>query len=374
MILLSVLITSAYAAIIIGFILGSFRVKEFNFEDRVEKQGFSIIIPFRNEETNLDDLLNSFAQLNYPRSHYELLFVDDASTDRSLELIENFKKVHPTTVCILPSNRRSESPKKDAITTAINEARFEWILTTDADCRSPKNWLQCLNAFIDNNSCDMIVAPVQLRARTSFLDSFQALDILSLQGVTIGAFGLDRAFLCNGANLCYKKELFNALDGFNDHLEIASGDDVFFLQKVVQSERFSAAYLKSFEAIVSSTAEPNWKALLEQRKRWAAKTSSYRQAFSKLVALVVFSMNTLLIILLVLALTNLFSWKYFAYFFLVKFIFDLFLIVKTASFFKQFKTLTWYPMSSLVYPFFSMFVALSSMLTSYQWKGRTFKK
>lgn len=374
MILLSVIITGIYAALITGFIVGSFRIKDFNSEDGIEKQGFSIVIPFRNEEKNLEDLLDSLARLRYPRRHYEFLFVDDGSTDRSLELIENFKKDHTTTVHILPSNRRSESPKKDALTTAINKANFDWILTTDADCIIPRNWLQRLNAFIENKRCDMIVAPVHLRASSSFLDSFQALDTLSLQGVTLGSFGLNRAFLCNGANLCYKKELFNVLDGFNDHLDIASGDDVFFLQKVVQSDHFSADYLKSPDAIVASKVENTWEALVEQRKRWAAKTSSYKLAFSKLVALVVFGMNTLLIVQLALALANLFSWKHLILFFLTKVVFDLILIAKTASFFRQFRPLTWYLISSLVYPFFSMFVAISSMLTSYQWKGRTFKK
>jgi hypothetical protein len=66
------------------------------------------------------------------------------------------------------------------------------------------------------------------------LDHFQQLDLTSLQGATIGSFGLNKAFMCNGANFAYTKSLFEKLNGFDGNNKIASGDDVFLLQKAVE--------------------------------------------------------------------------------------------------------------------------------------------
>ncbi len=374
MILLSAFITGVYCIFLISLIIGFYHIKEFKVKATSAQHCFSIIVPFRNEENNLTNLFQSFEKLNYPRTHYEFLFVDDASTDQSLAQVKHFKQQSKVKVKILNAIRQSASPKKDALTTAIEEAKFEWILTTDADCIAPKNWLQNLDDFIGTHTCDMVVAPVCFKATSSFLDSFQVLDLLSLQGVSLGAFGIKQAFLCNGANLCYRKVLFEELDGFQDNAAIASGDDVFLLQKVVNSENFKAAFLKSLDATVVSKVEPNWKSLIEQRKRWAAKTASYRSIFSKVLALSVFAMNALVILLLALSLVGTFSWSNLGLIVLVKLSIDLILLIESAVFFRQFRPFIWYPLSSLIYPFFTMFVALSSMLTPYQWKGRSFKK
>jgi len=115
-------------------------------------------------------------------------------------------------------------------------------------------------------------------------------------------------------------------------------------------------------------------ALIEQRKRWAAKSSGYRLFFSRLLTLSAFAMNALIVLLTLLSLFDAFSWWHLALLFMAKWIVDLLLLVKTASFFEQKTVLKWYPISSLIYPFFTMFVALSSLFSNYNWKGRTFKK
>ena len=73
----------------------------------------------------------------------------------------------------------------------------------------------------------MIAGAVTYDCNSSFLHQFQQLDMASLQGATIGSFGIDQGFMCNGANLAYTKSLFTALDGFTGNDKIASGDDVF---------------------------------------------------------------------------------------------------------------------------------------------------
>lgn len=374
MILLGFYITAIYCALILGFLIGSYRIREIKTFISNEERGFSIIIPFRNEETRLPALLNNLVELEYNRTRFELLLVNDNSSDRSLEIVKNFISPSGISIHVLQAVRTSNSPKKDAITTAIKQAKFDWILTTDADCNVSKNWLNSFNSVISKQGYHLIVAPVCLQGSDSFFNAFQKLDFLSLQGATIGAFGIEQPFLCNGANLCYQKKVFEQLNGFEGNTSIASGDDIFLLQKVIRSNKYKIGYLKSKDAVVRTYPEPTLKSLIEQRKRWAAKASAYQQFFSKLVALMVFSMNAILLLLLILSCVGLFSWQHLLIYFILKLSVDLLLLIKTATFFSQMQVLKWYLASSLIYPFFTMFVAISSLFTDYQWKGRVFKK
>ena len=341
---------------------------------------FSILVPFRNEAANLPQLLNSLAELDYPKNKTEIILINDRSNDNFEQVISKFQLDHKALNLVLihgPSD--SDSPKKNAIELGVSKASNPWIITTDADCIVPENWLQAFNGLICSDAPKMIVAPVTYFLGEGFLNKFQLLDFLGLQGTTIGSFGLkgkgiSRPFLCNGANLCYEKQAFSDIDGFKGNKDIASGDDVFLLEKMYDKFPDKVKFLKSEEAIVLTSAKENLKGLIEQRTRWASKTTSYHHSFGKLVGLTVFLANIFIIILLTLSILNRFSWGYFGFFFLLKFNLDFLLLHKTASFFNQKEVLRSYFFSSLAYPFFTVFVALLSFRRSYTWKGSTFNK
>jgi cellulose synthase/poly-beta-1,6-N-acetylglucosamine synthase-like glycosyltransferase len=238
----------------------------------------------------------------------------------------------------------------------------------------PEKWLQLFDAFIQQRKPNFIVAPVTYPIAKNFLNRFQLLDLLSLQGATIGGFGIRKPFLCNGANLCYKKAVFLEVNGFSGNEKIASGDDIFLMEKFIKKHPKKVHYLKSNGAIVLTQPQPTISDLLHQRKRWAAKSTHYQNIFGKLVALLVFAMNALIVILLLLSLFGLFTWKHLVLIFITKMVFDNLLLFKTAYYFKQQKVLTAAFLSSFIYPFFSMFVAIASLQGNYNWKGRTFKK
>ena len=105
----------------------------------------------------------------------------------------------------------------------------------------------------------MLAAGVFYKSTPSFLAAFQQLDFLSLQGTTIGSFGNNQAFMCNGANFCYQKAFFYELNGFDGNDKIASGDDVFLLQKAIQKDSKNVRFLKSELAIVQTGTEKTWK-------------------------------------------------------------------------------------------------------------------
>lgn len=367
-----------YAILIIALALGFYKVEEFIIKNEKPKTSFSVIIPFRNEAEHLPNLLHSISELNYPKELVEFILVDDASSDDSINIIQQVldtisqkNETTLTDIKILKNVRISNSPKKDAITTAINLAKHNWILTTDADCILPKNWLNSLDNFIQQNNPKMVVAPVNYKVENTFLQQFQLLDFMSMQGTTIGGFGINFPFMCNGANLAYKKEEFFLNNGFEGNNTIASGDDVFLFEKFLENDKKSVQFLKSKEAIVATFPVNSWTDLINQRTRWAAKTGNFKSIKVKLIGALVLLVNLSVILSFFLAGSLQIKLLPFG----LKLLIDLFLFAPTIRFFKHEKSfLKWYLLSSFVYPFFSVFVIYKSIFFKYNWKGRRFKK
>jgi cellulose synthase/poly-beta-1,6-N-acetylglucosamine synthase-like glycosyltransferase len=374
MIIITFCILTIYLLIIISFIIGFNKVNLFKSEKIEPKNTFTIVVPFRNEANNLPQLLTSLQHISYPAHLFEIIFVNDASKDHSTLIIETFKNKNPfLNVVLLNNQRKTLAPKKDAINTAISKATFEWIITTDADCEVLKTWLQTFNEFIETKKPYFISAPVKFLSKNSLLNNFQNLNILSLIGATVGSFGLKKPIMCNGANLCYNKEVFNKLNGFEGNLTIASGDDVFLLEKMAKKHPAKTLFLKSEKALVTTKAEKNWKLFINQQIRWASKASASKNYFSKLVGIVVFLVNTCLVSLTILSFINFKNWFYLIFLFLLKIVVDFILIKKTAFFLQHKISIKFYVLSSVIYPFFTTIIAVLSLFYNYEWKGRTFK-
>ena len=360
------IIALVYFCNILLLILGFPKVKNFEVSDIFSKTKFTIIVPFRNEEENLPILLQSISMLDYPIDMFEVILVDDDSKEKFK--IQNSKfKIH-----IIDNLRTSNSPKKNAINTAIAIAKNDWIITTDADCVMQPKWLKTFDHYIQENNSKMIAAGVFYKTSGSFLDHFQQLDLLSLQGTTIGSFGNSKGFMCNGANFCYQKAFFHELNGFEGNSNVASGDDVFLLQKAIANDPEAVRFLKSEMAIVETQTMKNWRDLFFQRVRWASKTANYTSFYAKQLGLSVFFMNLTWLIVISFLLIEKVNISFFAFFTISKLLIDFILLYRTSAFFKI--RLHFVLLSSFVYPIFSVFVVLYSVFGKYEWKGRRFKK
>lgn len=381
MMFLTIIIGIIYLAILAWLFLGSLQVKEFFSEESdVEKTKFSIIIPFRNEAENLPELLDSILKLNYDTELFEVIFVDDDSKDDSAELIANVISAslndHQNKIQykIIKNIRKSNSPKKDAITIAVSEAKNDWIVTTDADCVFPVNWLEIFHSFIIKKQPLFIAAPVGLLSQKPLIGRYQLFDLLSLQTVTMGSFGAKYPLLCNGANLCYKKEIFNRLNGYEGNNHIASGDDIFLLEKAKKTFPDKVHYLKAKEAIVLTKTESKWTHLIAQRVRWASKTSAQENILSKIIGMVVFACNLLVISGLIIGFINTNYLSLFLVFWMAKILADYLFIISTASFFGSKIPFYKFIISSILYSVITIIVVFKSLFGTYSWKGRAFKK
>jgi glycosyltransferase involved in cell wall biosynthesis len=356
-----------YCLAIVFLIYGFTKVNTIDYIGLTPKTKFSIIVPFRNEAENLPILLDSLSKLNYPMELFEVILVDDESEERFQ--VPNFK----FQITITKNIRVSNSPKKDAIVTAMQIVNTNWIITTDADCTVNKNWLLTLDNYIQLHDVTMIAGAVTYDCDDSFLHHFQQLDLASLQGATIGSFGIKKGFMCNGANFAYTKSFFQKLNAFNGNDGIASGDDVFLLQKAIAQFPEKVHYLKSENNIVISKPLNDWKSLFYQRVRWASKTSSYQSTFGKGLGLLVFGGNLCLVLSISFWVLGLVSFLNIFLLLVLKFTVDVILIYK-ANYFLNKSKMRYLVLSSLLYPFFSVSVALYSLFGKYEWKGRRFTK
>ena len=363
-----------YVLLIIQLIFGFNKVKSFHVTDLATKTAFTIVIPFRNEAKNLPNLLESISNLNYPHKMIEIILVDDFSTDNSERICIQWRmKYEHLDTTLLENLHLSYSPKKDALGRAMPIAKHDWIVTTDADCIVNKNWLLTLDNYIQTNNPEMIVGAVMYRAKNNWFHHFQQLDLMSLQGVTIGSFGIGKPFMCNGANFAYTKKIFSEIGGFGGISDKASGDDVFLLQKAVNTNKEKVHYLKNNDIIVKTKPENDLYKLFMQRVRWAGKSTSYKSSYARFLAVVVLLMNLSLTFAFCLLPFAFLNWRILLIAFLIKYIVDYILLYKSNAYLRKGKFFV--PVaSSVIYPFFSSLVGIYSLFGSFKWKGRIFRK
>ena len=366
MMLSSGVIAIAYALLIGSFYYGFQKKKTLNVKELRIKTNFSILIAFRNEAENLPALLDSISKLNYPTTAFEIMFIDDHSQDDSVKIIKEFSNENVHLNIHILANKKTG--KKNAISLGVNNTQFDWVVTTDADCELPTQWLNAYNSLTQTANYEFIAAPVAFNGNNSFLHQFQIIDFLSLQGSTMGSFSIGKPFMSNAANSAFYKPTFQKLNGFKGNENIASGDDVFLLEKMIQQNLSKIGFLNSEDAIVTTNPQNSWSALLNQRMRWAAKATAFKNSFGIFVGSVIFCFNAIIVIL------PFFSIKLALCLMILKILIDGFLIFASARFFSKKISPIQFIASSFYYPIFSIGIFISTLLFTFKWKGRTFKK
>ena len=226
-------------------------------------ESITIIIAVRNEGDNIKPLVQSIFNNSIPRHQYELIIVDDHSTDNTVQNASSFESVK---VLSLPVGLYG---KKQAITYGIKHASFDNILLTDGDCTVGEDWISMHLQGLQKNV--MNTGIVHIAENNSFVSSFQAMDVAATMTAT--KWGIEQQLfpLANGANLSYKKSVFLSHNQFDDNIHVPSGDDIFMAEKIFLTQPQKLGFISHPAAAVTTKAESNWSSLLQQRIRWASK-------------------------------------------------------------------------------------------------------
>ncbi len=367
-----IITTIVYVVIITWLITGWLKLPYFINDADNTYSKFSIIIPARNEMNNINYCLKSLLNQQYPKQNFEVIIVDDHSIDKSTNIVNKFIEDNNAENFRLISLSEKETGKKSAIIAGVKAAKYDYIITTDADCQMNPAWIKTINDFICSTMPEMIVMPVIAMQEKSFFQKLQSLEFLSLAGTTGATAGWGYHIMCNGANLCFTKNGFMKVGGYNDNLQHASGDDVFLLQKMIKAFPEQIKYLKNRNAIVKTKTSPDIKEFFNQRKRWISKSKAYKDKLTLFIGSVIGVFNMLLVISLILFAiygsgTWLWPW-------LIKIVIDFPFLLVTSLFFNKKMLLLFYPIASILYPFYVTISLLLGFKGNYSWKGRSYFK
>ncbi len=339
-----------------------------------EQTLISVIIPARNEEENIRKCLDSVTNQSYPKHLFEVIVVDDFSTDKTPEIINSYSDYNVTLLSLKDHTEPNiNSYKKKAIEIAISRAKGELIVTTDADCIVPQTWLQTIVSLYEKHQPAFIAAPVSYYGENNFLKIFQSLDFMTLQGITGASVYKKFHSMCNGANLAYEKKAFLEAGGFSGIDNIASGDDMLLMHKIFELYPEKVLFLKSQDAIVKTKPAETLKEFFNQRIRWASKADKYTDKKMTAVLLLVYLFNAWLLLfgLLCIFYPLLFLW--FIAIIIAKTIVELFFLYPVARFFNKEKLLWWFPLAQPFHILYTVIAGWLGKFGSYKWKERKVK-
>lgn len=338
----------------------------------------TLIIPARNEAANLGRLFDSILAQRYPRTLLEVLIIDDHSTDETASMIKSIAMVHDHIKYIdlkaFDKEENHTAYKKKAIATGISLSKGKLIVTTDADCWFGPDWLRTLAIFHEDHQASFIAAPVQIDSGKSILSKFQSIDFMTMQGITGAAVQGKFHSMCNGANLAYTREAYEEVNGFEGIDHIPSGDDMLLMHKIYKRYPEKVFYLKNDRAIVHTLAQPTWSSFLQQRIRWASKSTHYDDKRITAVLLLVYLVNVSFVVAMIVSLFNSKMAFFTLLLLLAKILIEFPFVQTVANFFKQHSLLLYHILLQPVHICYMVLAGWLGKFGSYEWKGRWIKK
>jgi cellulose synthase/poly-beta-1,6-N-acetylglucosamine synthase-like glycosyltransferase len=361
-----------YAGIMRSFAMGWKRLESYSYR-QVEPDTFvSIVVPFRNERDNLKNLLDQLSRQSYPIELMEVIFVDDFSDDGGREVIRNYPGLQCLyKVITLKDTGMREGSKKRALETGIREAQGELIITTDADISFGTLWVNSIENYYRRTGCKLIWGPVLYKAVPGFWKGFYSLDFTGLVASAAGAAGIQKAFMCNGANMAFQKSAYDETGGYKGNERFLSGDDVFLLHKV--KKRYGndqVSFIKDPDAVVTTDPPQSLAGFINQRSRWASKSSGYADRTARYVTGTVYLFHLLLLLNFPAGFYNPWLFLFFALMLVIKGLLERSLIRGFSSFFNLDWGSRYFWVYALIYVPYIVLTGILAMTGIYRWKGR----
>lgn len=330
-------------------------------------EGVSLVIAARNEEKHIAACLDALLAQDYPKEKIEIIVVDDHSEDHTAAIAGGFAE---RGVRLIRMEASDGWGKKAALAKGIGAAVHEYIMTTDADCTHPSTWVSTMLSFRKEKDAVFVAAPVKFRKEQTLLEGFQSLDFLALQGITAAAQSLGKFHMCNGANLLYAKDAFERVGGFKGIDQIASGDDMLLMEKMAEAYPNSVQYCFAESATVVTEPALSWKAFIQQRIRWASKSTKYKSAWIKGILLVVYVLNVSMVILVLASLWDLDLLKAWLVLVLLKTWIELPFMIRIGRFFGKSYLIRWFLPAQPLHAVYTLVAGSFGLFTHYEWKGR----
>jgi len=367
--IISLLLTGLYLLVIVYLIKGWAALKRPKVDGASLTTKVTILIAARDEEERIRYTIEDIIAQDYPKHLTEVIIVDDHSTDSTANIIRSYAD-QGIKLMQLQADTALNSYKKKAISEAIARSTGDLMVATDADCRMGTSWLTSVVSYYETHNPVMISSPVTYFEERSLFERLQTLEFSFLIGIGAAFIGNGRASTCNGANLAYRKDVFYEVGGFKGIDDLASGDDELLLQKVAVSYPNRIGFLKNREAVVYTHAKHTLQEFLQQRRRWASKSTRYKDKKVVALAVCIWLFNLSLLVNGALGFYDVFFFKLLLVQFLLKYLFEAAYLFPIMAFFKRTQLITLLIILIPIHVVYFVYVGLIGNTRKYAWKGR----
>jgi biofilm PGA synthesis N-glycosyltransferase PgaC len=323
-------------------------------------QSISVIVAARNEEKNISHLLRSISELEYPLDKFEVIIVNDRSTDSTSAIVETFSQQHfNVRLVTIYSNTSAMPNKKNALSIAITLAKFDLLAFTDADCIVPKKWLREIsNHYTEDVGTVAGHSPYSSEHLNSFLRYEENKNSL----IAASAIELKNAFMSTGRNFSYRKQVFEQLNGFEQIKQSISGDDDLFIQLVQHKTEWKIRYMVSSESYVRTVPPSSFSQFVNQRTRHVSASKYYPKKIQTAYALIHLFHLSITVGLFISPLAALI-------FLMIKFNIDGLFITSGERIFHEKFSLLEFAVNEVLLVLYSFFIAPLGLILKFDWKG-----
>nr|WP_143715679.1 glycosyltransferase [Pedobacter heparinus] len=370
--LISSFLTVLYVMVVITFIRGWHKLINFKPQPVILTTKVSVLVAARNEAPNIAKTIEDLIAQNYARDLTEIIFIDDHSTDQTAAIISSYSD-KGVKLIRLNEDQPLNSYKKKAIQTAIAQARGSLIITTDADCRMGPDWLKTIVSFYEEKKYKMISSPVAYFEEKSFFEKAQTLEFLYLIGLGASTIGNRKPSTCNGANLAYEREAFYEVGGFKGIDDLASGDDELLLHKMAAKFNGHIGFLKNEDAVVYTHPKATLKEFIQQRKRWASKSTRYKNKSIIVLGVCIWLFNLSILLNAASGIFNCFYFKLAVVQLLAKMTIELLFLYDVTAFAKRRNLLILLPVLNVLHILYIVYIGVAGNTGKYNWKDRMVK-
>jgi cellulose synthase/poly-beta-1,6-N-acetylglucosamine synthase-like glycosyltransferase len=364
-----------YSIILLIIFLGLLKKKKINPSREIYQPVFvSVVLAARNEENNIARCLKSLFNQTYKKDLYEIIMVDDNSTDNTFSIADSISREYKNFKLLKPSSAGKITGKQQALDTGILASKGEIILTVDADCEAPPRWIEDIVKEFDPDTG--LVAGYSVFNEDSYDQGFlrkifvklQLLELLSLYFFSIGSILQGIAWTCTGNNLSYRRKLYDELGGFKT-LGITGLEDNMLIQWVGRYTNWKIKAL--YSSIVYTQHIKTVSKFFVQRMRWASSGSQYR------LSLVLFLVTSYLFYLLTflsigLSVSGILPFKNLIIILSLKMVPELLLISRGLVLFNKLSLLIYFPLIQPTHLVYILVCGIHGLSNTFVWKGRKY--
>jgi cellulose synthase/poly-beta-1,6-N-acetylglucosamine synthase-like glycosyltransferase len=326
----------------------------------------SVVVPARNEEKNIINCIQSILTSEYPADRYEIVIVNDRSTDNTQHIVETIEKAHPNVrLCNITADNINPNlrGKPGAIQAGISISKGDIIMMTDADCIVGSQWISSIaKCFTDG--VGMVCAYTNVKTKTIF-HNFQAAEWAYMHTYACAGIGMDVVFGCFGNNISITREAYNTIGGY-DNLKFSVTED-FVLLDAIHRAGYKIKYLCNTASVVKTLPVNTFYEYLIQRRRWSVGGMQLKW---KAAAYVASSVALWLAIILSLIIGN---YYLLTISILLRFLGDAFILSPVFRILDTRYLNKWIPLSVCFYSLVEVLLPFMMLSKTITWKDQQFK-